>query len=85
MRPKNALGIFGLSIILSGAKKMFSETKHKYKSSCRKRCQGQNKVFRKKSLYKIVSIIPHTKYRTEQHNKDRGYFTPLTYQQVLLG
>jgi len=28
-------------------------------------------------------LIPHTKYRTEQHNKERSYFTP--YQQVILG
>ena len=33
----------------------------------------------------VHSSIPHNKYRTEQHNKDRGYFTWFThpYQQVL--
>ena len=29
-----------------------------------------------------MHVIPHTKYRTEQHNKDRGYFT---LQQISTG
>jgi len=29
-----------------------------------------------------MHVIPHTKYRTEQHNKGRGYFT---LQQISTG
>jgi hypothetical protein len=42
--------------------------------------QGQKKDFGKNHCTKLL-LIPHTKYRTEQHNTDRGYFTP--YQPSL--
>jgi hypothetical protein len=58
-RAQKCAGDFWFVIILSGAKKNVFKTKHKYKSSSRKRCQGKNKVFRKKSLYEIASNTPY--------------------------
>ena len=46
-----------------------------------KGAKGKIKYFEKNYCTRLL-LIPHTKYRTEPHNKDRGYFTP--FQQVLL-
>ena len=67
---------------LSGAKKMFSEPNINTSPLLEKSAKGKIKYFEKNHCTRLL-LIPHTKYRTEQHNKDRGYFT--SYQQVLLG
>jgi hypothetical protein len=79
----------GFLVILSGAKKMFSEpnintSKEKYRRNIslntspllEKGAKGKIKYFEKNHCRRLL-LIPHTKYKTEQHNKDRGYFTPV--------
>ena len=61
---------------------MFSEPNINTSPLLEKGAKGKIKYFEKNHCTRLL-LIPHTKYRTEQHNKDRDYFTP--YQQVLLG
>ena len=62
---------------------MFSEPNiNKYKSSSTVEKGAKIKYFEQNHCTRLL-LIPHTKYRTEQHNKERSYFTP--YQQVILG
>ena len=74
-RAQKFAGEFWFVIILSGAKKMFSEPNINTSPLLEKGAKGKIKYFEKNHCIRLL-LIPHTKYRTEQHNKDRGYFTP---------
>jgi len=72
---------FWFVIILSRAKKMFSEPNINTSPRVEKGAKGKTKYFEKNHCTRLL-LIPHTKYRTEQHNKDRGYFLPYLYIAV---
>ena len=55
---------------------MFSEPNINTSPLLEKGAKGKIKYFEKNHCTRLL-LIPHTKYRKEQHNKDRGYFTPL--------
>ena len=70
-RAQKFAGDFWFVIILSGAKKMFSEPNintSPVPGVLEKGAKGKIKYFEKNHCTRLLLIL-HTKYRTEQHNK----------------